>query len=134
MVGKPCVGRTQGHPLAQGCACRGHRDPRPNSSVMLFPSKRHELASRFNCELSWQIDSDHFQMPIQKPFPPKEAKATARYRGLPLPQLRPGNYRVTSRNENESRAFYTDDLEEAVKTAVGMAWAMTDRGRFHGYL
>jgi len=30
--------------------CRGHRDPQRNSSVMLFPSKRHELASRFNCK------------------------------------------------------------------------------------
>ena len=31
---------------------------------MPFPSKRHELASRFNCEASWQFDSDCFPMTI----------------------------------------------------------------------
>src|SRR5215813_3223745 len=121
MVGKPCVGRTQGHPLAQGCACRGHRDPRPNSSVMLFPSKRHELASRFNCELSWQIDSDRFPMTIQKPITLQEAKSIARHLGLTLRKVRSGDYRVNFRDGNETTAYYTDTLEDAVNTAVEMA-------------
>jgi hypothetical protein len=36
---------------------------------MPFPKvKSHELASRFNCEASWQFDSDCFPMTIQKPI------------------------------------------------------------------
>ena len=48
---KPYACRTQCRPLAQKTGCRGHRDPRGEASVMPFPKvKRHDLASRFNCE------------------------------------------------------------------------------------
>jgi hypothetical protein len=50
MGSKSCAGRTHCQPLVQKSVCRGHRDPRRNSSVMLFPSERHELPSRFNRE------------------------------------------------------------------------------------
>jgi hypothetical protein len=50
MGSKPCAGRTQCQSLAQTTGCRHHRGPRRNSSVMPFPSKRHELTSLFNCE------------------------------------------------------------------------------------
>jgi hypothetical protein len=50
-------GRAQGHSLAQGASCRGHRNPRRNSSVM-FPSKTQELASRFNGEAYWSAEAE----------------------------------------------------------------------------
>ena len=50
-----------------------------------------------------------------------KAKSIARHLGLTLHQLRFGNYRVNFRDGNETTAFYTDDLEDAVKTAVEMA-------------
>ena len=35
--------------------------------------------------------------------------------------MRSGAYRVNSRDGNETTAYYTDNLEDAVKTAVEMA-------------
>jgi hypothetical protein len=35
--------------------------------------------------------------------------------------LRSGNYRVNFRNGNETTAYYTGNLEDAVKTAIEMA-------------
>ena len=37
-------------PEAKDCAVTIESNPIRNSSVMPFPSKRHELTSRFNCE------------------------------------------------------------------------------------
>jgi hypothetical protein len=51
----------------------------------------------------------------------QEAKSIARHLGLTLRQLRSGNYRVNFRDGNETTAYYTGDLEDAVKTVVEMA-------------
>jgi hypothetical protein len=51
----------------------------------------------------------------------QEAKSIARHLGLTLRQLRSGNYRVNFRDGNETTAYYTGDLEDAVKPVVEMA-------------
>ena len=51
----------------------------------------------------------------------QEGKSIARHLGLTLRLLRSGNYRVNFRDGNETTAYYTDDLEDAVNTAVEMA-------------
>src|SRR5256886_15996394 len=51
----------------------------------------------------------------------QEAKSIARHLGLTLRQVRSGAYRVNFRDGNETTAYYTDSLEDAVKTAVEMA-------------
>ena len=51
----------------------------------------------------------------------QEAKLIARHLGLTLRQVRSGAYRVNFRDGNETTAYYTDNLEDAVKTAVEMA-------------
>jgi hypothetical protein len=89
---------------------------------MPFPKiKSHELASRFTARLSWQFDSDCFPMTIQKPITLQEAKSIARHLGLTLRLLRSGNYRVNFRDGDESTAYYTGNLEDAVNAAVAMA-------------
>jgi hypothetical protein len=50
-----------------------------------------------------------------------EAKSIARDLGLTLRKVRSGNYRVNFRDGNETTAYYTDNLEDAVNTAVEMA-------------
>jgi hypothetical protein len=50
----------------------------------------------------------------------QEAKSVARHLGLTLRQVR-GDYRVNFRDGNETTAYYTNDLEDAVNTAVEMA-------------
>ena len=50
-----------------------------------------------------------------------KAKSVARHLGVTLRQLRSGKYRVNFRDGNESTAYYTDDLEDAVNTAIAMA-------------
>ena len=60
-------------------------------------------------------------MTIQKPITLEEAKSIARHLGLTLRKVRSGHYRVNFPNGNETTAYYTDNLEDAVKTAVGMA-------------
>jgi hypothetical protein len=51
----------------------------------------------------------------------QEAKSIARHLGLTLRQVRSGAYRVNFRDGNETTAYYTDSLEDAVKTVVEMA-------------
>jgi hypothetical protein len=51
----------------------------------------------------------------------QEAKSIARHLGLTLRQVRSGAYRVNFRDGNETTAYYTDSLEDAVNTAVVMA-------------
>ena len=50
-----------------------------------------------------------------------EAKSIARHLGLTLRKVRSGDYRVNFRDGNESTAYYTEDLEDAVSAAVEMA-------------
>jgi hypothetical protein len=51
----------------------------------------------------------------------QEAKSIARHLGLTLRKVRSGDYRLTFQDPNETAAYYTDNLEEAVKTAVEIA-------------
>ena len=51
----------------------------------------------------------------------QEAKSIARHLGLTLRKVRSGDYRLTFQDLSETAAYYTDDLEDAVKTAVEMA-------------
>ena len=51
----------------------------------------------------------------------QEAKSIARHLGLTLRQVRSGDYRVNFRDGNETTAYYTNDLEDAVNAAVEMA-------------
>jgi len=51
----------------------------------------------------------------------QEAKSIARHLGLTLRMVRSGDYRVNFRDGNETTACYTDNLEDAVNTAVEMA-------------
>jgi len=51
----------------------------------------------------------------------QEAKSIARHLGLALRKVRSGDYRVNFRDGNEPPPYYTDDLEDAVNTAVEMA-------------
>ena len=51
----------------------------------------------------------------------QEAKSIARHFGLTLRKVRSGDYRVNFRDANETSAYYTDNLEDAVNNAVEMA-------------
>jgi hypothetical protein len=44
-----------------------------------------------------------------------------RHLGLTLRQVRSGDYRVNFRDGNETTAYYTDNLEDAINAAVEMA-------------
>jgi hypothetical protein len=60
-------------------------------------------------------DDFHKAMTLQ------EAKSIARHLRLTLRQVRSGAYRVNFRDGNETTAYYTDNLEDAIHTAVEMA-------------
>jgi hypothetical protein len=47
----------------------------------------------------------------------REAKSIARQLGLTLRQVRSGDYCVNFRDGNETTAYYTANLEDAVNTA-----------------
>ena len=49
------------------------------------------------------------------------SQIVARHLGLTLRKVRSGDYRVNFRDGNETSAYYTDNLEDAVNTAVEMA-------------
>jgi hypothetical protein len=51
----------------------------------------------------------------------QEAKSIARHLGLTLRKVRSGDYRVNFRDGNETTAYYTGDLEDAVNSVVEMA-------------
>jgi len=51
----------------------------------------------------------------------QEAKSIARHLGLTLRKVRSGHYRANFRDGDETTAYYADDLEDAVNTAVEMA-------------
>jgi len=50
----------------------------------------------------------------------QEAKSIARHLGLTLRMVRSGAYRVNFRDGNETTAYYTDNLDDAVNTAIEM--------------
>jgi hypothetical protein len=50
----------------------------------------------------------------------QEAKSIVRHLGLTLRKVRSGDYRVSSRDGNETTAYYTRNLEDAVNAAVEM--------------
>jgi len=56
----------------------------------------------------------HKAMTLQK------AKSIARRLGLTLREACSGDYRVNFRDGNESTAYYTKNLEDAVNTAIEM--------------
>jgi hypothetical protein len=58
---------------------------------------------------------------MDSPMTLQEAKSIARHLGLTLRKVRSGDYRVNFRDGNETTAYYTDDLEDAVNTVVEMA-------------
>jgi hypothetical protein len=51
----------------------------------------------------------------------QEAKSIARHLGLTLRTVRSGDYRVNFRDGNETTAYYTNNLEDALSAAVEMA-------------
>jgi hypothetical protein len=51
----------------------------------------------------------------------QKAKSIARHLRLTLRQVCSGDYRVNFRDGNETTAYYTGSLEDAINTAVGMA-------------
>ena len=59
-------------------------------------------------------------MTIQKPTTLQEAKSIARHLRLTLRKVRSGHFRVNFRDGNETTAYYTDNLEDAVRTAIEM--------------
>ena len=50
----------------------------------------------------------------------QEAKSIARHFGLTLRKMRSGDYRVNFSDVNDTAAYYTDSLEDAVNTAIEM--------------
>jgi hypothetical protein len=62
-----------------------------------------------------------FEDDFNKTMMLQQAKSIARHLGLTLRQVRSGAYRVNFRDGNETTAYYTDDLEEAINAAVEMA-------------
>ena len=51
----------------------------------------------------------------------QKAKSIARHLRLTLREVYSGDYRVNFRDGNETTAYYTDNLEDALNTAVEMA-------------
>ena len=51
----------------------------------------------------------------------QEAKSIARHLGLTLRKVRSGDYRVNFPDADDSTAYYTDNLEDAINAAVEMA-------------
>ena len=51
----------------------------------------------------------------------QEAKSIARHLGFSLRQARSGDYRMNFRDRNQTTAYYTNNLEAAVNTALEMA-------------
>jgi hypothetical protein len=71
--------------------------------------------------LSWWLESGCFAKQFHNAMTLQEAKSIARHLGLTLRRVRSGNYRVNFRDGNETTAYYTDNLEDAVNSAVEMA-------------
>jgi hypothetical protein len=78
-------------------------------------------ASASTARLNWQFKSGCFSDDISQSHDTPGSQIDWRHLGLTLRLLRSGNYRVNFRDGNETTAYYTDDLEDAVNTAVEMA-------------
>jgi hypothetical protein len=84
--------------------------------------RQHDNVLRCRWRVHW-LRNDHRQTLKQSAGPAmtlQEAKSIARHLGLTLRQVRSGDYRVNFRDGNETTAYYTNDLEDAVNTAVEM--------------
>ena len=79
----------------------------------------HSNKSSTDCEATKK--RFHRQWCAHKAMTLQKAKSIARHLGLTLREVCSGDYRVNLRDGNESTAYYTDDLENAVNTAVEMA-------------
>jgi hypothetical protein len=90
---------------------RDRRLDERDEAILSEIDRRAELSSQTSASSSKGNDA----MTLQ------EAKSIARHLGLTLRQVRSGDYRVSFRDGNETTAYYTDDLEDAVNTAVEMA-------------
>jgi hypothetical protein len=62
-----------------------------------------------------------FRQRLSVHAPLQQAKSIARHLGLTLRKVRSGDYRVNFRDGNETTAYYTDNLEDAINAAVEMA-------------
>ena len=67
------------------------------------------------------FESGCFAITISQSHDAAGGQINWRHLGLTLRKVRSGDYRVNFRDGNETRAYYTDNLEDAVKTAVEMA-------------
>jgi L-ribulose-5-phosphate 3-epimerase UlaE len=89
---------------------------------MQFPKvKSHEGKLLQLQGLAGGSRADASQRRFHKAMTLQEAKSIARHLGLTLRQVRSGKYRVNFRDGDETTAHYTDNLENAVNTAVEMA-------------
>jgi len=75
----------------------------------------------FECQGTAHTSSSVDGQASQKVMTLQEAKSIARHLGLTLRQVRSGAYRVNFRDGNETTAYYTDNLDDAVNTAIEMA-------------
>jgi hypothetical protein len=94
---------------------RGKRDPIPDRQETPA-GKPVQLRG-----LAGNSTATAFPMTIQKPTTLQEAKSIARHLRLTLRKVRSGHFRVNFRDGNETTAYYTDNLEDAVRTAIEMA-------------
>jgi hypothetical protein len=74
----------------------------------------------FDCQGSDQASAPAPGHAIHKTMTLQEAKSIARHLGLTLRRARSGDYRVNFREGNETTAYYTDDLEDAVNVGLEM--------------
>jgi hypothetical protein len=74
----------------------------------------------FDCQGTDQTPSPAPRQPIHKAMTLQEAKSIGRHLGLTLRKVRSGDYRVNFRDGNETTAYYTDDLEDAVNVGLEM--------------
>ena len=85
-------------------------DSRGKATKRRFRDIKRYPAPRAYCQ---NVSPQHHEL--------QEAKSIARHLGLTLHRVRSGAYRVNFRDGSETTAYYTDDLEEVVNTAVEMA-------------
>jgi hypothetical protein len=73
------------------------------------------------CRRSDQSPCSCSPMTISRTMTLRKAKSIARHLRLTLRQVCSGDYRVNFRDGNETTDYYTDSLEDAINTAIGMA-------------
>jgi hypothetical protein len=74
----------------------------------------------FDCQGSDQPSAPAAGRAIHKAVTLQEAKSIARHLGLTLRKVRSGDYCVNFRDGNETTAYRTDDLEDAVNMGLEM--------------